>query len=59
MALRRRIVLAFFGVLLLAGIYGAVHNLPVLSGCYFYAECPQTETEPVEPPRRTPIRPPL
>jgi hypothetical protein len=42
--LRRRIALVFFGALTLAGAYDAVRNLPVLSGCYFYAECPQTTT---------------
>jgi hypothetical protein len=42
---RRRIGLAFFGALVLAGAYGAVRNLPVLSGCYFYAECPGKATD--------------
>jgi hypothetical protein len=32
-----------FAVILLAcaGVYSAVRNLPVLSGCNFYGECPQ------------------
>jgi hypothetical protein len=42
---RRRIGLAFFGALVLAGAYDAVRNLPVLSGCYFYAECPEKATD--------------
>jgi hypothetical protein len=32
-------VLLLFGALALAGLYDAVHNLPVLTGCSFYAEC--------------------
>lgn len=40
MTARRRIALIFFGTLALAGAYDAIRNLPVLSGCYFYAECP-------------------
>ena len=40
---RRRIALIFFGTLALAGAYDAIRNLPVLSGCYFYAECPSPQ----------------
>jgi hypothetical protein len=31
-----------FAVILLAcaGVYGALRNLPVISGCAFYGECP-------------------
>jgi hypothetical protein len=36
----RQLVLLLFGVLALAGFYQAVHNLPVVTGCSFYAECP-------------------
>jgi hypothetical protein len=45
MSTRRRIALVFFGALVLAGAYDAVRNLPVLSGCYFYAECPEKEAD--------------
>ena len=43
MTARRRIALMFFGTLALAGAYDAIRNLPVLSGCYFYAECPSPQ----------------
>jgi hypothetical protein len=36
-------------VLVLVGIYGALSNLPVVSGCAFYGNCPigSTATQPV------------
>jgi hypothetical protein len=37
---RRQLVLLLFGALALAGLYEAVRNLPVMTGCSFYAECP-------------------
>lgn len=40
MPTRRRLALYFFGALALAGAYDALRNLPVLSGCNFYSECP-------------------
>lgn len=40
MLTRRRLALYLFGALALAGAYDALRNLPVLSGCNFYAECP-------------------
>jgi hypothetical protein len=57
--LRRRIALIFFGALTLAGAYDAVRNLPVLSGCYFYAECPQMTTEARTAPVESPAHPSL
>lgn len=36
----RKIALYFFGALALAGAYDAMRNLPVLSGCNFYSDCP-------------------
>jgi hypothetical protein len=55
--LRRRIALLFFGALALAGAYDAVRNLPVMSGCYFYADCPQTTTDVHEAPIESPAAP--
>ena len=40
MGRRRQLVLFLFGALALAGLYQAMHNLPVMTGCSFYAECP-------------------
>jgi hypothetical protein len=36
----RKFALYFFAALALAGAYDAMRNLPVLSGCNFYSECP-------------------
>ena len=38
----RKVLLYFLAALALAGAYDAMRNLPVLSGCNFYAECPQS-----------------
>lgn len=35
----KRLVVIGSGVLTLVGIYTALYNLPVVSGCAFYAEC--------------------
>ena len=40
MLTRRKVALYFFAALVLAGAYDAIRNLPVLSGCNFYSECP-------------------
>ena len=40
MTASKRIALLFLGALVLAGAYDAVRNLPVLSGCNFYSDCP-------------------
>lgn len=40
MGKRRQLVLLLFGALALAGLYQALRNLPVLTGCSFYADCP-------------------
>jgi hypothetical protein len=40
----RRLALYFFAALALAGAYDAMRNLPVLSGCNFYAECPDNSS---------------
>jgi hypothetical protein len=42
---RRQLILFLFGALALAGLYEAVHNLPVMTGCSFYAECPNGNSE--------------
>lgn len=34
-------MLLFLAALVIAGAYDALRNLPVLSGCNFYADCPQ------------------
>jgi hypothetical protein len=31
--------------LVIAGVYGALRNLPVLSGCNFYSDCPANDGE--------------
>lgn len=38
----KRVVMAAVIALACAGIYGALRNLPVASGCAFYGKCPQT-----------------
>lgn len=40
MALRRKLALYLLAALVLAGAYDALRNLPVLSGCNFYSDCP-------------------
>lgn len=40
MSKQRQLILLLFSALALAGLYSAVHNLPVLTGCSFYADCP-------------------
>lgn len=40
MLTRRRLALYFLAALTLAGAYDALRNLPVLSGCNFYSDCP-------------------
>jgi len=40
MQLWKRAVLGAVIVLACAGVYTAVMNMPVLSGCTFYGECP-------------------
>lgn len=40
MVIRRKWALYFLTALALAGAYGALRNLPVLSGCNFYSDCP-------------------
>jgi hypothetical protein len=40
MALRRKLALYLLVALALAGAYDALRNLPVLSGCNFYSDCP-------------------
>ena len=36
----RRMVLVAVTLLACAGVYSAMRNMPVLSGCNFYGECP-------------------
>lgn len=40
MLTRRKLAFYFFAALALAGAYDALRNLPVLSGCNFYSQCP-------------------
>ena len=40
MVSRRKLTLYFLAALALAGAYDALRNLPVLSGCNFYSDCP-------------------
>lgn len=40
----RKLTLYFFAALALAGAYDAMRNLPVLSGCNFYSECPDNSS---------------
>lgn len=35
----KRAILAATGLLVLAGTYDAIKNLPIVSGCAFYGEC--------------------
>jgi hypothetical protein len=42
----RKVALYFFAALALAGAYDALRNLPVLSGCNFYSECPGNAPSP-------------
>jgi hypothetical protein len=38
----KRIVMAMVIAVACAGVYGALRNLPVVSGCGFYGDCPET-----------------
>jgi hypothetical protein len=38
----KRVVIAVVAVLACAGVYSALRNLPVASGCGFYGDCPET-----------------
>lgn len=35
----KQAILAATGLLVAAGIYDAIYNLPIVSGCAFYGEC--------------------
>jgi hypothetical protein len=39
----KRVVVAVVAAVACAGVYGALRNLPVISGCGFYANCPSAE----------------
>lgn len=45
MASGKRLALYLLAALVLAGAYDALGNLPVLSGCNFYSECPGSDGE--------------
>lgn len=45
MSLFKRTVLFTVILLACAGVYSAVRNMPVLSGCSFYSDCPDTEAD--------------
>jgi hypothetical protein len=38
----KRAVMVMVVALACAGVYGALRNLPVASGCAFYGQCPAT-----------------
>lgn len=46
MAIRKKLALFLLAALVLAGAYDALLNLPVLSGCNFYSDCPTNGTKP-------------
>ena len=41
----KRAVIAMVTALAFAGVYGALRNLPVASGCGFYSKCPEVAVE--------------
>ena len=43
MSLFKRTVMFTVILLACAGVYSAVRNMPVLSGCGFYSDCPRDE----------------
>ena len=45
MSLFKRTVMFTVILLACAGVYSAVRNMPVLSGCSFYSECPDDEAK--------------
>jgi hypothetical protein len=42
MKLLKRIVIVMVAAVACAGVYGALRNLPVVSGCGFYGDCPES-----------------
>ena len=46
MKVLRRMVMFAVTALACAGVYSALRNMPVLSGCGFYAECPEDSALP-------------
>lgn len=49
----KRVVITMVAALACAGVYSALRNLPVASGCGFYGDCP--EAADVEDPSSTPL----
>ena len=43
MSLFKRTVMFTVILLACAGVYSALRNMPVLSGCGFYSDCPDTQ----------------
>ena len=41
----KRLALYLLAALVLAGVYDALRNLPVLSGCNLYSDCPKSDGE--------------
>jgi hypothetical protein len=39
----KRLALYLLAALVVAGVYDALRNLPVLSGCNFYSDCPDND----------------
>lgn len=45
MAIRKKVALFLLAALVVAGAYDALRNLPVLSGCNFYSDCPTSDAQ--------------
>lgn len=43
--MRKKLALSLLAILVLAGAYDALRNLPVLSGCNFYSDCPANDAK--------------
>lgn len=41
----KHVVVTIVALLAFAGIYAALRNLPVASGCGFYGQCPSAEVD--------------
>ena len=55
----KQVVMGAVIVVAVAGVYGALRNLPIVSGCGFYGDCPQAadviKSDKSEAIARTPI----
>ena len=41
MPMWKRLIVVLIAALAFAGLFDALSNLPIVSGCTFYGECPQ------------------